>query len=235
MADIVKAIEKEKDYLAYKMQGQEPFHLIDAIKKCGFKSLNEYFSAKSEFEFSQAAFKYIERQPVECISEVLNMIDTKTQGVLFVDSNETFVFNGTANYNKQYCNDHNIPVYPIYTGGGTIVSTSTDFSVGICYKNCLHVNSQYMLENIKTILQKYTTDELTINGNDILVDSKKVLGSACYAYNDMFMFVAHVSFSDKSELISNICITDKVGKEVGFINFITREEFKQEVRAWLQV
>lgn len=46
MGDIVKAIEKEKEYLEYRKQGKEPFHLVDAIKECGFESLDEYFEEK---------------------------------------------------------------------------------------------------------------------------------------------------------------------------------------------
>ena len=35
MYDIVKAIEKEKNYISYRLQGKEPYHLKDALKDHG--------------------------------------------------------------------------------------------------------------------------------------------------------------------------------------------------------
>lgn len=235
MTNIVKAIEKEKEYLSYRMKNEEPFHLVDAVRECGFETLDKYFKAKKEYEFSKIKFSYIEKKPAECIEEVLRMIATQIVGVLFVDSEETFVFNGTAEYNKEYCQEHNIPVFPIQTAGGTIVCTAGDFSFGICCVSKMGIDAQTILSNIKNILQGYTKEIVLVDGNDILIDGKKVLGSAVYNKNNMFMFVAHVSFSDKKNLISHICTTTKVGKTVGYIDCINRDVFKQEVSKWLRV
>ena len=63
--DIVKAIEKEQEYLFYRRNGDEPFHLVDAIKECGFDTLEEYFAAKKEYGFNHLSFAYIEKTPAD--------------------------------------------------------------------------------------------------------------------------------------------------------------------------
>ena len=235
MGDIVKAIEKEKEYISYRMKGEEPFHLVDAVNECGFADLTDYFEVKRKYDFKQMKFEFIEKKPSECIQEVFRMMAAKVTGVLFVDSDSTFVFNGTANYNQDYCTKENIPVFPIGTNGGTIVCTDGDFSIGICFPTSAGLNYADILKAIKDILQKHTERIVTVNGNDVLVDKMKVLGSAHYDGNDVFMFVAHLSFSDKAELISNICTTTKIGKDVGSIDFMTRTDFKQGVSEWLKL
>ena len=132
MSDIVKAIAKEKEYLAYRRKGEEPFHLVDAVKECGFDSLTDYFKAKTEYNFDKLNFAYIEKTPAECIDYFFHMMSTKETGVVFIDSNETFVFSGESKpYNADFCEANNIPIYPLYTIGGAIVSTPGDFSIGI--------------------------------------------------------------------------------------------------------
>ena len=132
MADILKAIEKEKEYLNYRRKGEEPFHLIDAVKECGFATLTDYFKAKTEYNFNKLVFSYIEKSPAECIDYFFKMMDAKETGVVFIDSNEAFVFSGESKpYDEEYCLKNNIPVYPLYTAGGAIVSTNGDFSIGL--------------------------------------------------------------------------------------------------------
>ena len=235
MKDIIKAIEIEKTYLDCRLKGEYPFHLVDKIKECGFEDISEYFNEKRKHQLTNINFEYIEKEPKECITEVLHMIDEKVTGILFVDTDSLFIFNGNSEYNEEYCNKNSIPVYPIYTNGGTIVSQAGDFSLGVCCPNNIKIDATFILNCIKDILQKYTNKVITIEGNDLLVDGKKVSGSAVYDKDEMFMFVAHFSFNDSINLINNICKPNKIGKTVGYIDFIDREIFKKEVKSWLQV
>jgi len=237
MGDIIKAIEVEKEYLECRMKNEEPFHLVDKIKECGFEDLNDYFVIKKMYSFGRMNFQFIEKDPVDCIEEVLRMINENVTGVLFVNSNETFVFNGSKgenSFNEDYCIENNIPIYPIQTGGGTIVSTTGDFSLGICVPKDTGINTLFILNRLKNILTKYTDKNIVIDNNDILVDGKKVCGSAIYSYNGMFMFVGYFSFNDKSELIRNICANSNSIKEPSYIDFMLRDDFRNEVTAWLQ-
>lgn len=233
MRDINKAIEYEKEYQAARVNGEYPFHLVDKIKECGFESIKEYHELKKTHQFEQLNFEYIETNPRECLKDVFKVMALGKTCFLFSDTDETFVFNGNANYNQDYCLNHNIPIYPIQTSGGTIVSSKGDLSFGVCCPKTNGIDRNYVLNGLKNVLQKHTAAIVTVDGNDILVGDKKVIGSASYWQNNVFMFVCHISFCDNTELISNICITSKVGKTVGYIDFMTREEFKQGVSEWL--
>ena len=232
MSRLLEAMEIEQEYLAYRMKGEEPYHLVDKITELGYADLTEYFNEKREYEFSHLSFDYIEKQPSECINEVLRMINEKVTGVLFVNTDEPFIFCGNGcDYDAEYCEENGIAIYPIFTNGGCIVSSNGDFSFGVCIPETTRINCNYILNDIRDILSKYTQD-VTVAGNDILIDGKKVLGSATYQQNGMFMFVCHVSFVDNTEQVQCICKKEAV-KQVGYIDCMSRDEFRQEVTALL--
>ena len=235
MKDIVKAIEKEKEYLEYRKKGQEPYHLVDAIKELRFESLEEYFKAKKEYNLKSLDFEVIEESPLRAIAEILNIIKQQKTVVLFVPTPFTFVWTGNNSIlNEEYCVRYGIPILPIQTGGGTIVSTKGDLSIGICVPKKIDYTANYILEGLANIFRKYTNKKVEVDGNDILIDGYKVLGSSTYNDNKMLMFVTLVSFSEKSELINNICLK-KSSKVAGYIDFMDAETLKSEVCEWLQI
>ena len=235
MTDIIKAIAKEKEYLSYRRKGEEPFHLIDAVKECGFESLSDYFKAKTEHTFNKLNFAYIEKTPAECIDYFFHMMDTKETGIVFIDSNETFVFSGESKpYNAEYCEENNIPIYPLYTKGGAIVSTPGDFSIGLCFPEYVGVDVQFILTKLKDIFSKYM-GKVTVNGNDLLLNGDKICGSIMYHQNGMKCFACHFSFMDNAELIEEICNISGSIKTPTVISGLTVPQFKQELREWLRV
>ena len=235
MNNIVKAIEKEKEYLSYRKKGEEPFHLIDAVKECGFDSLADYFKAKIEHTFNNLKFSFVEKKPNECIDYFFQMMNAKDTGVVFIDSDETFVFSGESKpYNAEFCEANNIPIYPLYTKGGAIVSTEGDFSIGICFPEYIGVDVFFILSHLKNIFGKYM-EGVTVNGNDLLVNGNKICGSIMYHQNGMNCFACHFSFKDNSELIEKICNISGSIKTPTFINELTVEMFKEELKNWLKV
>lgn len=233
--DIIKAIEVENQYLASRIKGEYPFHLIDKIKECGFETLAEYFVTKKEYMFKQLEFKYIEKAPSECIAEFFRMMEARETGLVFIDSNETFVFSGENKpYDKEYCEVNNIPIYPLYTPGGAIVSTRGDFSIGICVPDTVCMDVKFILNHLASIFRQYVAN-VEVDGNDILLNGGKICGSVVYHQNGMFCFAAHFSFNDNSELIERICggISGSV-KPTSKIKGLTVDIFKKELRAWLQ-
>lgn len=235
MLDIVKAIAKEKEYLSCRRKGEEPFHLVDAVNECGFETLTDYFKAKTEYTFNNLKFSLIMKKPSACIDYFFNMMDTKETGVVFIDSDETFVFSGESKpYNEEYCAEHNIPVYPLYTRGGAIVSTEGDFSIGICFPETVGVDVQFILTKLKGIFGKYM-DGITVNGNDLLVNGDKICGSIMYHQNGMKCFACHFSFKDNTELIEQICNISGSIKTPTTISGLTVAEFKNDLSEWLRV
>ena len=233
--DIIGAMEKEREYLSFRMKGEEPFHLVDAVKEYGFDTLKAFFDAKKNYEFSQLKFEVVEKVPEEAIAGVFDIIEKQKTAVLFVESDKTFVWNGNSgHYNAEYCSDCDIPIYPIYAAGGTIVSTPGDLSIGICLPSKVGANSNYILNKFAEIFRKYTQNLVEVSGNDLIVAGTKVLGSSEYYKNDAFMWVSLISLSDKKELISKICLKHSI-KQPGYIDFMTQKQLKQEIEEWLKI
>ena len=112
MTNIVRAIEKEKEYLAHRMKGEEPFHFADAIKEFGYETLEHYFAEKQDYEFGQLDFVLDNVPPNKAIAEIFRMMEARETKVLFVASEETFVFSGIGKeFNQEYCVENNIPIY----------------------------------------------------------------------------------------------------------------------------
>lgn len=235
MRNIEKAIEKEQEYIAHRIKGEEPFHLVDVVEECGFDSLEDYFTAKTEYNFNKLNFAYIEKTPAECIDYFFHMMDTKETGIVFIDSNETFVFSGESKpYNAEYCEENNIPIYPLYTRGGAIVSTNGDFSIGICFPEYVGVDVAFILTKLKNIFSKYM-GKVTVNGNDLLLNGDKICGSIMYHQNGMKCFACHFSFKDNTELIEEICNISGSIKTPTVITGLTVATFKKELSEWLRV
>jgi hypothetical protein len=235
MRNIIDAIAEEKAYVADRMQGIET-SLIARLEQHGYTSLDSYFIDKTDYLFSQIEFSVVEKPMPEGVGEIFNMLNTNKAGVLLVDWEDTYVVcanQGIEEFNRQYCDEHNITFFPLYTGGGTIVGSVGDFSFGVCVPKTVVNASNYILNKVRDILQKHTDKPVTVNGNDICVDGKKISGTANYTKDDVFMVILHFSFGDHSELISNICTTTKDSKPVAYVNFMVRDELKREVLAWL--
>lgn len=236
MKDLEKAMAEEQLYLEDRMKNIDT-SLIDRLAPYGYDTLKEYFTDKREHKFSRIEFNFVEEPMPNGVSEIFKMINTNKPGILFVDWEDTYVVcgsQGLEEFNREYCDAHNITFFPLYTNGGTIVGSVGDFSFGICCPKNVVRSSQYILDNVVAILQKYTVAKIEVNGNDIVADGNKICGSATYARGDVMMTIMHFSFNDWSDLISNICLTTKQSKPVGHVDFMTRDQFKKEVLKWLQ-
>lgn len=235
MKDLEKAIKKEQEYLSYRMKDEEPFHFIDAVKECGFESIDEYFKAKKLQKFQALSFEKIETNPLEAIPQALEIVKNKKTAIFFADTLFTIIWNGNGSeYNKEYCIEHSIPIIPFQTGGGTIVSTKGDLNIGICFPKEFDYSIDDILNGFTNIFRKYTDKKIEVQGNDIIIDDYKVMGSAVYKSSTMLLFMTSISMSDKSEIIENVCL--KQSKKIpGYIDFMSNKELRQEVVEWLQI
>ena len=155
MADIIGAMAREREYLSYRMKGEEPYHFADAVKEYGFESIKDYSDAKRDYEFSQLKFGVVETTPDKAIEEVFLAIKNRETKVGFLDKDFTLVESGNLDdADKEYCNECGVPIYPISTGGGTIVSTAGDLGIGICIPSELSIDTGYILSKLADILRK---------------------------------------------------------------------------------
>lgn len=232
MYDIEKAISIEKEYICKKTNGEKVTPLVSQIEECGFKNLGEYFSEKVKYEFSQLKFEYEECVPQTCLQQVFSTINNRETKFLFMISDHTFVFNCKDDFNKEYCEQNDIPIYHTQAGGGTIVSTEGDVSFCICIPRSIDIDEHFILKNIASVIDR-GSGIAKVDKNDILLNGEKVLGSTSYRMNEMFAVVAHVSFNDNSELISKICTSSKQKKTPAYIHHMSPEDFKRGVMEWL--
>ena len=233
MADIRKAIEKEKEYISNIINNVDTPALIDLLKEYGFNSLDDYFTAKKEYKFLNCGMKIKEINTGDGIETIMNLLINKSPTLLFNENSETFVYRLTDEMNDEYCINNNIPVYDIYADGGTIVVNNGDLSIAIIIPDDIEINNEYILNGIKNILLKYF-ENVEVDNNDIMINNKKCIGTAHINKNGMIAFVASCSFSDKTELIRNICIAPS-SKIAGYIdnNSLSRDKLKEELSLWL--
>jgi len=233
--DILKAMEAEQTYLSHKLKGEQVFQLVDEIKKYGFETLEEYFDNKKTHQFRALKFAVKSITQEEVVDELKTVFEDGTIGIWLCDHPKTCVFGGVQglkDFNEDYCIENNITIHPYLSGGGIIVHQDGDFTYGLSCPENLHVDAKYILERTKDILQKYTNKKVTVDNNDILIDGMKVCGSTTYKQNGLFLILVYFSFNDKTELINAIC-NKQSGKPPNHIDFMTREELKQEVLRWL--
>lgn len=238
MKDIKKAIAIRDEYWKCKNNGFTPYILSEKLKECGFESIDEFVEEKRLYLFNNLEFHAVYDVILNGVTQVFEMIKNGKPGALLVDWDDTYILAGEAGMktvNQTYCKENNIEIFPIHTGGGTIVGSKEDFSLGICTPENLNIDDTLLLNQIKGIIQKYTNSVVSVEGNDILIDGKKICGSAHYDTDTVNMFVMHISFSNKLELISKICNPDKIGKSVGHLDCMTKEQFKEEVAKWLRL
>lgn len=236
MKNIKEAIELEQQYIQFRLENKEPFSLAEEIKKYGFTNLDEYFDEKLKYQISQLNFTVEEVLPFTAADAMLQLIQERKNGILLMNTDQTVVYHGSEDFNREYCEQNNIPVIEHYSIGGTLVASDGELSIGVCMPRLEGINREYMLLKLKEIFDKYYEQgEVVIDNNDLLINGKKVCGTTVYPIKEVFGFLAQFSFDDKTDLISKICYPSKSGssKQPGFIDKITRKQLREEVIAWL--
>ena len=233
MGDIVKGMSIEEQYLNDRINGMD-YSLENKIKEVGFDSLEDYFDAKRLYKIQNCNIKLTTCDVENTVSVAWDLALKQQPSLLVVSSDKKFVYHGNEELNRNYCQENNIPIYEVGHFGGSIVGDAGDVSIDIIVPLDIDINSEWVLKKMLSIFNKYHYNA-TIDNNDILIDNKKVLGSASIATDNMFAFISHISFTDHSGYIQNICEIN-ANKEPGFITPpLTREILINEVKLWLMV
>lgn len=236
MNKIEQGIEINNQHI-YNVINQIPEEISfnEQIINLGFENLEDFFEQKKVFEMQQfLKGKVFITNPIDG----LQLIQNKNFGIISVDDDYTFVYKGNnkKEINIEYCQQNNIPIYNYGTFGGAVVVSPGDYNIGVVIPTQLDLGSNFFLNNIALILNKYF-ENVKVDNNDILINDKKVLGSAGFGNEEFFFFVTQISFSDKSELIQRICgDIEEGGKQPGYIdpNILSAEQLKEELLSWLQ-
>ena len=157
------------------------------------------------------------------------LADQKEYAVIIVQD-QTEISHGWENdCNHEYCIANNIPCHNYQRGGGTIVLTKGNISLGFIYNNRKY--KRFMFEALLTDLKDYFVGKglnAEINHNDILIDGYKVASSYAHNYGDSYQMTydsAQISINQDLEVIKNVCLKpmNKIPKGLGEYGITTAE------------
>ena len=217
----------------------EEIRFRDQILALGYKDIEEFFKEKAIYEMRNILSNgnNITVHMKDLVPALIGAVQNEKYGIVNIYTDGTCVCHGNNQekiLNEEYCKEHNIPIYPYNSFGGNIVATKEDYGVAFFLPTSIDISTQLVLENIVAILNKHFIN-VKIEGNDILISDKKVIGSGSFGNNNIFCILVYFSMSDKGDLISNICGEPVSNKTPGYIdsNILPREQLIAEVSSWL--
>lgn len=223
---IEQAIQAEKDYIKNKLLNSYTRPLITIIQEYGYENLDAYFQAKRDYLIKLLNFNIIYYKGNDIFETVEELLNKEEPAILFVEHQEPFIYHGNKAYNLDAAQEAMLDVHEGGYTGGTIIGDKGDLSIGIFYPNEIDVNSNYFLDTISEALSLFNIQS-TVDNNDLMVDNKKVLGSAMLTAENYNAFVSYLSFGDKTKLIKEIC--GENAKAPGFISGVSIKKLEQGV------
>ena len=173
----------------------------------------------------------------ELVALPQQLADKKEYAVIIVQD-QTEISHGWENdCNFEYCKANNIPYHDYKRGGGTIVLTKGNISLGFIYNNRKY--KRFMFEALLTDLKDYFVSKglnAEINHNDILIDGYKVASSYAHNYGEGYQWTydsAQISINQDLEVIKNVCLKPMVKVPKGLGEYgVTTEEIIVWVEDW---
>lgn len=233
MKALQSAINEEQLYIANRMNNIDD-SLLGRLKQCGYETVKEYFDEKREYFFKNwiPDVYYVDIKTLT--SELENAVQNKKYGIYISTADGLYAFHGSNDIDYDLCRDLGVCVAEVYHKGGTIIGDKEDFGIEIVAPSYIGLDLQYILNNIYKILNKYI-DNISIVGNDFIVDGEKIMGSMERSLGDTYVWAAQFSFGNHDDIIKKIC-KKKMIKKPGQINqnIISKDILEKEVVRWLQ-
>ena len=233
MKNLSGAIKEEVKYIEDRLNGINT-SLSERLSSYGYADLTEYFIDKRDFLFNQWIPEVIYIDVKTLTTELEKAVREKKYGIYISTSNGLYAFHGSDDIDYELCENLGVCVAELYHQGGTIIGSNADLGIEIVAPIELGLDSNYVLSKFHKIISKYV-DNVTIDGNDILVDGNKVMGSMRRNVGNVFVWAAQVSFSDYSDIIAQICSKKSVKKPSYIDNKkLSKNQLEKEVLEWLQ-
>ena len=233
MKDLINAMEEEKRYVADRQHNINT-SLPDRLVPYGYENLTEYFNDKKEYLFNQWIPDVIYIDVSTLTTELEKAVREEKYGIYISTSNGLYAFHGDDDIDYELCKELDVCVAELYHQGGTIIGSNADLGIEIVAPIYLNLDGNIIIYKFYEIISKYF-DNVSIDGNDILIDGEKVMGSMRRNVGNTFVWAAQVSFADYSEIISKVCNKKSV-KKPSYIdsNKLSRSQLESEVLKWLQ-
>lgn len=146
------------------------------------------------------------------------LLHSFTKEALLIYRNETSVVvgkhqNAFAEANQQFLHANQIPLVRRISGGGTVYHDLGNINVTLIQKGKLNFNN--LLLPLKQVLEKFGLKTEITSKNDILIDGKKITGTAAHVYKDKTLHHATLLFDASQEMLhkclngNKACFIDK--------------------------
>ena len=234
MKDLLKAIREESDYVSDRMKGINT-NLAERLVLYGYESLEEYFIEKKAYLFEKwiPEVFYVDEEWLNTKME--SAIASEEYGVYIIaPKSKVYAFHGNDDIDIEECRSLGVKVIEMRYAGGTIIGSSEDFGIMVVAPVDILLTEDMILSNVLRIIRQYAP-EAEINGNDILVDGEKIMGSMRRNVGNTYVWAAQFSFAEHDELIYKLC-KKETKKRPGAIGkySLQRDYLEAEVLKWLR-
>ena len=232
MKNLSGAMEEEKKYIDDRLSGINT-SFPTRLSAHGYTDLTEYFNDKRDYLFNQWIPEVIYIDVNTLTTKLEKAVKEEKYGVYISVSDGLYAFHGNDIIDYELCKDLDICVAELYHQGGTIIGSNADLGIEIVAPISIGLDNGYILNKFYEIISQYI-DNVTVDGNDILVNGEKVMGSMRRNVGNAFVWAAQISFADYSDIIAKVCNKPAIKKPSYIDNRrLSRDQLEKEVLAWL--
>lgn len=233
MSDIYGAMAAEAAYVHNRTEGLETAPLSEALAEYGYLCLDDYFAEKRDTQVRSMPYEVYTGDMTSIPDAITQAVKAKKPSIFWPSCSRLFVWHGNDTLDVDLCGELGIDVLDMGYRGGTIVSGPEDFSFGVLLPETVDVEAGYFLSMLQAIFNNHGVSA-EVDGNDILIDGRKVAGSMSFRKQKLFFFGCQISFSDHADLVEILC-NKKSSKTPGFVPpELSKEVLMSEVMAWLR-
>ena len=227
------AMEAEYRKLQNDWQAKTSFGYQDKLKEFGFADTVGYEQAKKQFRFSNLHLPYEMVDITELAEKRRLAVESCAEVIHIITATGTFIYAGDhAEYNREYCAQNDMFTF-VYPGASVIVANENDLAISIISK--YHGIHELILNKLCALLVARGLN-CYVDGNDILIGGKKIIGSASWQDGCVSLYNFQISFVVDLELIQTICYKPMVKEPMGIseVSSITRDQVISRIVRWLQ-
>lgn len=232
--DIEKAIIAEKAYLQEKVKGTQP-NIYDFLQESEYTDLNEFYRDKQEYLLRHTEYVVVE-EPRIGEDVPVEYIQNKQPAFLYtINCPESYAFVPMEFNDKEILDKYGFTMLKLgySTEHGIILSIDGDLRIYLIIPESIDIRSTYFLSKMQVYLSSYFNN-VRVDGNDIIIDNKKICGMAEAEYNDCRILLFQISYNDNAEMIREIC--GESIKTPGYIDssVLPAITLKNEILSWLK-
>lgn len=233
--NIEQALEQEKKYLEQRSKG-EKVQLLDFIQKYGFEDPNEFYWNKQAYLLRHQPY-VVEKEPYIDLSLTQQYFADQKPALLYtINCSVRYAFVPQELPDKDIVKLWNAGFTPIRLGykhkDGVVVSSDGDLRIFLIYPKNINITAEYILGFFRSELADLY-DNVEMEGEEILIDGKKVAGSAELQIGNMKAFIAQLNYTNANESVLKGISTRPFGSIDA--NLISPYELKDRFVKWLGI